>query len=78
MTITTPAYLENEPPIRYEDASRELSAAAMALGARCLPVEERPRWQVGEDDIVVVSNWVILGALLVIIAVAAAAILTMG
>ncbi|WP_156687962.1 hypothetical protein [Mycobacterium sp. Marseille-P9652] len=78
MTIATPAHLEDELPLRQEEARHEISVAARALGARALPIEERPRWQVGEDDIVVVSNWVILGALVAIIVVAAAAILTMG
>lgn len=51
---------------------------AIALGAETVLVETKPRWRPSEDEIVLAAITVTLVALVTIIALAAAAILTMG
>ena len=51
---------------------------AVACGAETAPVAIKPRWRPSEDEIVFAAITVILLSLMAIIAVAAAAILTMG
>jgi hypothetical protein len=52
--------------------------AAMALGSKTLVIGEQRHWWASEEDIVLVAISVIFVALFAIIAVAAAAVLTMG
>jgi hypothetical protein len=51
---------------------------AVACAAEAAPVAIKPRWRPSEDEIVSVAIAVVLLSLMAIIAVAAAAILTMG
>jgi hypothetical protein len=51
---------------------------AVPCGAETAPVAIKPRWRPSEDEIVFAAITVILLSLMAIIAVAAAAILTMG
>jgi hypothetical protein len=51
---------------------------AIASGAEIILVETRPRWRPSEDEIVRAAITGILLALWAIIAIAAAAVLTMG
>jgi hypothetical protein len=93
MTIATPAHVENEThsldlqestarlsglPLRDWAVSHEASLAASALGSKTVIADGQRRWPAGEDDIVAAAISVIFVALFVIIAVAAAAVLTMG
>lgn len=93
MTTATPALFADEThsgdvqgetmrltglPFRDSSLSHEASLAALALGSKTVTVEERRRWWASEHDIMVASISVIFAALFAIIAVAAAAVLTMG
>jgi hypothetical protein len=93
MTIAIPAHVENATPsvdvqentarllglpLRDSGVSREASLAASALGSKTVIADGHRRWPAGEDDIVAAAISVIFVALFVIIAVAAAAVLTMG
>ncbi|OBG28395.1 hypothetical protein A5764_25680 [Mycobacterium sp. 852002-51057_SCH5723018] len=51
---------------------------AIASGAETVVVERKPRWQASEDEILRAAITVILVALGTLMALAAAAILTMG
>jgi hypothetical protein len=51
---------------------------AIAWGVETVPVEIKPRWQPSENTIVLAAITVIMGALVAIIALAEAAVLTMG
>ncbi len=58
--------------------NHDAAVAAMALGAKTVFVGEQPHGRASEHDIVVAAISVILTALFTIIAVAAAAVITMG
>jgi hypothetical protein len=64
------------------DMSHRTTAAARTeaidRGAETVPVETAPRWRPSEDEIVRAAITVILVALVAIIGLAAAAVLTMG
>jgi hypothetical protein len=93
MTIASSEHFENEThsedvqgstarltglPFRDLGVGHEASMAAMALGSKTLVIGEQRHWWASEEDIVLVAISVIFVALFAIIAVAAAAVLTMG
>jgi hypothetical protein len=59
-------------------AATRTEAIAFGAGAETALVELKPRWRPSEDEIVLAAITVIFVALVAIIALAAAAILTMG
>jgi len=74
-------YVCGSPHCEAEMSHRTTAAArtgAIGWGAETVPVEIKPRWRPSEDEIVLAAITVILVALGAIIAVAAAAVLTMG
>ena len=82
MTIATRAHAPSGLPHCESEINQRTTVAvraeAVAWGAETVPFAIRPRWRPSEDEIVFAATAVILLSLMAVIAVAAAAILTMG